>query len=115
MLTLLTLLVACFSQLDVVIDSPLLDSQEDSAERKEAERQTHTFMTTVLQCVSHTINGANLRLISGLLGLFMERCDTVSVGESRVSRYRLLSRRVANTPSNEMPIIVSPAYSSIAE
>ena len=84
LLTILTLLVACFTQLDVVRDSPILNSEVDSPERKEAERQTQLFLGTVLQCILPVVAKSNLRLIGGLLGLFMERCELHIIAQSRV-------------------------------
>ena len=84
LLTILTLLVACFTQLDVVRDAPILNSEVDSPERKEAERQTQLFLGTVLQCILPVVAKSNLRLIGGLLGLFMERCELHIIAQSRV-------------------------------
>lgn len=85
MLTVLTLLVACFSQLDVVIGAPLLDSLEDSPERQEVDTQTQLFLSTVIQTILPVIAKTGLRLISGLLGLLMERCELHIVARSIVS------------------------------
>ena len=85
LLTILTLVVACFIQLDVVRDAPLLDSGVDSPERKEVERQTQIFVGSVLQSILSVVAKSNLRLIGGLLGLFMERCELHVVARSKVS------------------------------
>ena len=84
MLTLLTLLVACFAQLDVVKDAALLDSQVETPERSEIDKQTQIFVSTVLQSILPIIAKANLRLIGGLLGLLMERCEVNIVVQCRV-------------------------------
>lgn len=90
MLTMLTLLVACFNQLDVVNQAPLLDSLEDTRERKEAERQTQAFLGSVLQSILPVVAKASLRLVSGLLGLLLDRSDIIAVTQSRVC-YELFS------------------------
>src|SRR5271156_1323421 len=51
MLTLLTLLVACFSQLDVVHQAPCLDYIKDTQERSDVERQTQAFLGSVMQSI----------------------------------------------------------------
>ena len=89
MLTVLTLLVACFSQLDVVIGAPILDSLEDSPERQAVDNQTQLFLSTVMQTIFPVIAKTSLRLISGLVGLLMERCELHKVIQSRVSTFYL--------------------------
>ncbi|KLO11600.1 hypothetical protein SCHPADRAFT_998761 [Schizopora paradoxa] len=83
MLTVLTLLIACFQQLDVVIGAPLLDATEKTDGRDEMEKQTETFLSTVLQGILPVIAKASLRLVGGLLGLLMERCVLQTVVMSR--------------------------------
>jgi DNA topoisomerase 2-associated protein PAT1 len=85
MLTMLTLLAACFSQLDVIAKAPLLDSLEDTPERDDAERQTQAFLGSVLQSILPVVAKANLRLISGLLGLLLDRSNIVTITQTRVS------------------------------
>jgi len=85
MLTMLTLLSACFSQLDVVTQAPLLDTLEDTPERREVERQTQTFLGSVLQSILPVVAKAHLRLISGLLGLLLDRSNIVIITQTRVS------------------------------
>jgi len=84
MLTMLTLLVACFSQLDVIIRAPSLDSLEATRERAEVERQTQAFLGSVLQSILPVVAKAGLRLVSGLLGLLLDRSDIVAVTQTRV-------------------------------
>ena len=86
MLTVLTLLVACFNQLDVVRQGPLLDSLEESRVQKEAERQTQAFLGSVLQSILPVVAKASLRLVSGLLGLLLDRSDIVAVAKTKVGR-----------------------------
>jgi len=83
MLTLLTLLVACFSQLDVVKQAPILD--HDLRERPDVERQTQAFLGSVLQSILPVVSVANLRLVTGLLGLLLDRSNIVAVAQTRVS------------------------------
>jgi DNA topoisomerase 2-associated protein PAT1 len=83
MLTLLTLLVACFSQLDVVKHAPLLDSLEETPERQDVERQTQAFLGSVLQSILPVIAKAELRVITGLLGLLLDRTNIVVSAQTR--------------------------------
>lgn len=84
MIQLSTYLVACFSQLDVVKLAPLLDSLDDSPERKEAERQTQAFLGSVLQSIIPVVAKASLRIVTGLLSLLISRSDIVAVTQTRV-------------------------------
>jgi len=85
MLTLLTLLVACFDQLDVVKDASLLDSPEDTPERVEVERQTNAFLASVMQSILPIVAKSNLCMITGLLGLLLDRSNIAAVARSKVS------------------------------
>jgi len=89
MLTLLTLLVACFSQLDVVKHAPILDSIQDTVERSDMERQTQAFLGSVMQSILPVISVANLRLVTGLLGLLLDRSDIAAVAQTRVRSHVL--------------------------
>ena len=91
MLTMLTLLVACFSQLDVVVQAPLLDSPEDTPERREVEGQTQTFLGSVMQSILPIVAKSGLRLISGLLGLLLDRSNIVTVSQTRVCESEVTS------------------------
>ncbi|KAI6016762.1 topoisomerase II-associated protein PAT1 [Pisolithus marmoratus] len=81
--TLLTLLVACFSQLDVVAQAHILDTREDSPARQEVERQTAAFLGSVLQSILPVVARAELRLVTGLLGLLLDRSDIIQVAQTR--------------------------------
>ncbi|KAF8892099.1 topoisomerase II-associated protein PAT1 [Infundibulicybe gibba] len=83
MLTMLTFLVACFAQLDVVKQAPLLDSVEDTAERGDVERQTQAFLGSVLQSILPVVAKASLRLVTGLLGLLLDRSNIVMSAQTR--------------------------------
>jgi len=90
MLTLLTLLVACFGQLDVVKNAPVLDSIQDTQPRADVERQTQAFLGSVMQSILPVVSVANLRLVTGLLGLLLDRSNIVAVAQTRVSSPNLL-------------------------
>ncbi|KAJ7066759.1 topoisomerase II-associated protein PAT1 [Mycena amicta] len=77
MLTLMTLLVACFTQLDVVKRAPLLDSLDDSPERDEADRQTQAFLTSVLQSILPVVTKLDLHVVTALLGLLIDRSENI--------------------------------------
>ena len=83
-LTLLTLLVACFSQLDVVVDAGILDGLEETQERKDVDAQTQAFLGSVMQSLLPMAANAGLRLVSGILGVFLERNDVVEVSKTKV-------------------------------
>lgn len=85
LLQVICLLVACFSQLDVVKNAALLDLQEDTPERREVDKQTQLFLSTVLQCILPVIAKFNLGVVFGMMGLLMEHCDMRLVIHSRVS------------------------------
>lgn len=104
-LQLLTILVACFSQLDVVMLAPYLDSFENSPERSEAERQTQVFLGSVLQSILPVVAKASLRLVTGLLSLLISRSDIVAVTQTRpglalltlfLSRVEVIKQSMAN-------------------
>lgn len=84
LLQVICLLVACFSQLDVVKNAGILDMQEDTPERAEVDRQTQTFLSTVLQSILPVIAQFNLGVVVGMMGLLMEHCDMGLVVHSRV-------------------------------
>lgn len=83
----LTLLIACFSQLDVVIKAHIIEDATDEQEREDVERQTQAFLTGVLQSILPPIVKGNLRLLTGLLGLLLdkERNDIVLLAKTRVN------------------------------
>jgi DNA topoisomerase 2-associated protein PAT1 len=86
MLTLMTLLVACFTQLDVVKEAPLLDALEDSPERAETERQTQAFLGSVLQSILPIVANLELHVVTALLGLLIDRShDIAAVAKTKVN------------------------------
>ncbi|KAG6836985.1 hypothetical protein H0H93_016689 [Arthromyces matolae] len=82
MYTLLTLLVACFDQLDVVKSAYILDSLDDTKERAEAERQSEAFLLGVLHSILPVVARAELKLVTGLLGLLLDRTNIVQIAQS---------------------------------
>ncbi|KAF5383709.1 hypothetical protein D9615_003665 [Tricholomella constricta] len=82
MYTLLTLLVACFDQLDVVQNAHLLDTIEDSRERAEVERQSEAFLLGVLHSILPVVARAELKIVTGLLGLLLDRTNILQVAQS---------------------------------
>ena len=84
----LTLMVACFSQMDVVAGAYILDMPEDKPEQHDMERQTQTFLGSVVQSVLPVVSKAGLRLVSGLVGLLIERNDIIAISQTRVSLRR---------------------------
>lgn len=76
--------MATFSQLDVFRMAPLLDSLEDTAERREAERQTQAFLGSVLQSILPEVAKASLQIVTGLLSLLIDRSNIAVVAQTRV-------------------------------
>ncbi|CDO73306.1 hypothetical protein BN946_scf185008.g68 [Trametes cinnabarina] len=102
---LLTLLVACFSQLDVVIQAPMLDTLEETREIKDLESQTQAFLGSVVQSILPVIAKAQMRLVTGLFGLLLDRNDIVAIARTRpgialltlfLSRAEVILQNVAN-------------------
>ncbi|KAI0031285.1 topoisomerase II-associated protein PAT1 [Vararia minispora EC-137] len=113
MLTMLTLIVACFSQMDVIAQAPILDFPDDSPEQRDLERQTQTFLGSVVQSVLPVVAKAGLRLVSGLLGLLLERSDVVQISQTRpglafltlfLSRVEVIKQSISSaTDLSELP------------
>jgi len=74
MLTMLTLLVACFSQLDVVTDATIIYDTSDA---------TDTFLATVMQTMLPVVAKITLTPISGLLELLMKHNDIMRICHTR--------------------------------
>jgi len=109
MLTLFTLLVACFNQLDVVKQMPIFDYAEDALERAEAEEQIQLFSGSVLHSILPVVAKASLRLVTGLLGLLLDRSNIVGVAQTRpglalltlfLSRVELIKMDMTTTPKD---------------
>ncbi|KAI0704296.1 topoisomerase II-associated protein PAT1 [Cytidiella melzeri] len=82
-LTVMTLILACFTQLDVVKNSSILDLIVDSPERKEAEKQLDAFIHHVMHALLPVAATAGVRLIRGLLGVLMTRNDIGAIARTR--------------------------------
>ncbi|GAA5849220.1 hypothetical protein JCM9279_005829 [Rhodotorula babjevae] len=88
-LTVLTLLVATFDTLDVVVDAPLLDhldtatSAEGRARRAAVEAKTEALLNSIVAPVMAVVGQAQLRMVTGMLGLLMDRNDLSRVLRSK--------------------------------
>ncbi|GAC74898.1 uncharacterized conserved protein [Moesziomyces antarcticus T-34] len=86
-LTALTMVVASFESLDVVRNGRLLDDLSDDPTRvearRDAERQSETFATTIVPSMMQMASTAPMRIVSGMLALFVERNDPVRVTQTR--------------------------------
>lgn len=81
---LVTLLVATFSQLDVVIQAPLLDSMEPSDARTELDSQNRLWLDSVSMAILPTVSKASLLHISSWIGMLLERTNVVAVASTEV-------------------------------
>ncbi|KAJ2927810.1 hypothetical protein H1R20_g9280, partial [Candolleomyces eurysporus] len=115
MLTLLTLLVACFDQLDVIKQAPILDSLVETPERAEVERQTQAFLGSVMQSILPVVSVAELRLVTGLLSLLLHRSNIVAVAQTRpglalltlfLSRVEVIKQTIAS--GNDSAVVPTP-------
>lgn len=91
-LTVLTLLIATYYQLDVVARAPpppVADSsmltKADRKDRAKREADTDHFLQCILPGLDMIINQCNLGLVSGLLSLCAQRMDMPRVASTRVS------------------------------
>ncbi|GAA6033710.1 hypothetical protein JCM8097_004393 [Rhodosporidiobolus ruineniae] len=90
-LTLLTLLVATFDTLDVVRDAHLLDVLPSSssaaaavaAQRKAVEDKTAALLSALVPPVMAVVSQAPLRLVTGMLGLLLDRNNPALVVRSK--------------------------------
>ncbi|GAA5956454.1 hypothetical protein JCM3765_005664 [Sporobolomyces pararoseus] len=88
-LTLLTLLVATFDTLDVVIDAPLLDqldttgSLQAKQRRLAVEAKTEALLNAVVAPIMQVVGTSQLRMVTGMLGLLLDRNDLNSVVRSK--------------------------------
>lgn len=93
-LTLLTLLVATYPQLDVVARAPpppvadvSLLTKADRLDRAAREAETDNFLSCVIPGIDMLINRCNLGLVAGLLGICAQRMQVWKVAATRVSRW----------------------------
>ncbi|GAA5914092.1 hypothetical protein JCM6882_001845 [Rhodosporidiobolus microsporus] len=93
-LTLLTLIVATFDTLDVVVDSPKLDqlptatataanSTSTATQRKQVADKTEALLAALVPPVMAVVGQAPLRMVTGMLGLLMDRNDVNKVVRSK--------------------------------
>jgi len=105
MLTVLTLLVACFSQMDIILHAHILDLPEENTRQQDLERQTQAFLGSVIQSILPVVAKAGLRLVSGLLGLLLERSDIVSITQTRVCCYTICQLPPAHRLPNSRALL----------
>ena len=79
----LTLIVACFWQLDVVAYAKRLDTLEETREIKDLETQTQAFLSSVVQSILPVIAKATMRLVIGLFGMLLEN-QILAIAKTRV-------------------------------
>lgn len=89
-LTLLTLLIATYPQLDVVARAPpppvadaSLLTKADRLDRAQREAETDSFLQYVVPGVDALINQCNLGLVSGLIGICIQRMEAWKVASTR--------------------------------
>lgn len=83
-LTVFTLLLACFSQVDVVRYAPHPvppHSKEDEAKEKE----TDLFLGAIIPAFLSVLDRCELKIVAGMLGLIVQRCDVPRMSRTRVS------------------------------
>ncbi|EMD39049.1 hypothetical protein CERSUDRAFT_133820 [Gelatoporia subvermispora B] len=110
---LLTLILACFTQLDVVKHAPILDSLHDTRERREVEDQTQTFVGSVVQTLLPLIAKTDMHMTRAYLGILTDRPDAVNVLRTGpgialitlfLSRVAVLKQNMATaTEASEIP------------
>lgn len=125
-LTLLTLLVACFDTLDVVRDAPILDTNANDPlslasmaattnrrSRKMVEMETEVFLNATIPLVMSTVGRAPLRIVTGMLGLLIERNDLLRLAKTKVRLwYRFYCTYACLTHSSLFRDFRSPALPS---
>lgn len=84
-------MVATFDTLDVVVDSPILDQPDninnpiESKQKKNLiKNKIEVFLNCFISTVLSVIGSASLRMVTGMLGLLLERNDIVKVAKSKV-------------------------------
>ena len=84
-LTTVTLLVACYSELDVVVHANALNTLDESLEYQEVDRQTHAFMASVFQVVLQALLNAPLPVMSRLMAVLLSHNVIVALCKTGVS------------------------------
>ncbi|BGO98946.1 DNA topoisomerase 2-associated protein PAT1 [Rhodotorula toruloides] len=86
-LTLLTLLVATFDTLDVVVEAPVLDQLDTTASGRQrrvaVEAKTEALLNSIVAPIMAVVGQAQLRMVVGMLGLLMDRNDIIKVVRSK--------------------------------
>lgn len=89
-LTAMTMVVASFDRLDVVRESIVLDEPVNvkasiaAVERKaNVQRQTDAFVTSIVPGMLSLMATVPMRIVSGMLALFLERNNPVRVAQSK--------------------------------
>lgn len=112
-LTLLTLLIATYPQLEVVARAPpppvadvSLLTKADREDRARREAQTDSFLHCVIPGVDMLINQCNLGLVAGLLGICTQRMELGAVAATRpgVALFTALLSRAQSLVRGEAPI-----------
>ena len=86
-----TLMIATFSQIDVVRRGPQLDSESlftrsadaRSSTTKDLEGETDLFLNTIIPAFLNTLAKQPLRMVGGLLCLLVERNNIVRVAQTK--------------------------------
>jgi DNA topoisomerase 2-associated protein PAT1 len=85
-LTIFTLLLASFNQLDVVWNAPPpLPPYTKDEERR--EKETDVFLGAVVPAFLAVLDRCELRMVAGMVGLVAERCDVMALAKTRVSSF----------------------------
>lgn len=90
-LTLLTLLIATYPQLDVVARAPpppvadaSLLTKADRLDRARREAETDSFLHCIVPGMDQIIDRCSLGLVAGLLGIAAQRMEVWKVASTRV-------------------------------
>lgn len=113
-------MVATFDQLDTVRDASVLDATDDitklssgSLESKQkraaVELKTEVFLNAIISPVMNVIGRAPLRMVTGMLGLLLERNNINLVVKSKVSFFNFCFRFLSIVL---IPGLSSPAWTS---
>ncbi|KAH9924797.1 topoisomerase II-associated protein PAT1 [Fomitopsis serialis] len=107
LLIMLSLIIACFYQLDVVIESPMLDTLEETEERTESEHHSQVFLSSLVQSVLPAIGKLGLDMLTGLLGMLFKYNDVAAVARTPagialltmfLSRVQNIKEAISSTP-----------------
>lgn len=89
-LTALTMIVASFDSLDVVLEAGVLDdvsalvsNAQPSEKKRDVEMQTDAFANLIVPAMLGLMSTSPFKIVIGMLALFVERNDVVQVVRSR--------------------------------